>query len=152
MNAKTLQGSAIALLLAIAGAFPVFAAQTSPLTQSLGSDRNATDVWRLTCPLGTASARAYVSDYPVNSASARVRVKLIRTLADQEEDASPSSNGEGSNASPYAIRSDGAGTYDVIFDKTASGSENYQAYAYCRNGNGGNITSGVSFTRTQNEN
>jgi hypothetical protein len=91
----------------------------------LGAAAGATDVYGMTCPLGTLSVRANVNDGA--AAGNQVSVQVINpnglaTTASAVDSGGPSA---------FAILTGGAGNYLVIVHKNAAGGEGYAVSMDC---------------------
>jgi hypothetical protein len=110
---------------------------TSTGLQTLGVSATATDVFTFTCPTGTISASANVTDiaahFPFFNVPARMRVMLVKDHgAAQAEDVLPLANGgEDGPASGNAVLAKGPGLYHMMFFKTAPGTEAYIGNVVC---------------------
>lgn len=139
MNTKTIKGVGVAasLVIGIGAASPALATGTGP--QLLGVAANAIDVWTFSCPGGTVSANARVSDTlaVVNAAALMQVVSGEDGLPTaQATDQNPFASGEGGGPSPAAVVADGPGLYAMAFKKTAGGVDSYIGEAVCVTGAG----------------
>ena len=90
----------------------------------------ATDVYGLTCPIGTASVQAHVTDTTVNGI--QVSVQLIDPVGIATSASAP----DGGGASPTVILAGGAGNYLVTVHKNAAGVQGYGVTLDCFNAAG----------------
>lgn len=91
----------------------------------LGAAAGATDVYGMTCPIGTTSVRANVND--ANAAGIQVSVQVINPNGL----ATTSTAVDGGPPSALAILAGGAGNYLVTVDKDAAGGEGYAVAMDC---------------------
>ncbi len=137
MKTKHLKAAGAAVSLLIASG-PALAVSTGP--ETLGVSPVALDAFTFSCPLGTASARASVSDnLTFFNLPARMRVILTKLavvppFAPQAEDVTPAlAGGEGGNPSVTVAVFGGPGPYRAMFLKTAVGFESYVGSITCHN-------------------
>jgi len=145
MNTKRIKvaWAAIAMILGLSGASSALAFDTG--IQGLGFSPVSTDVWQLTCPAGTVSARAQVRDILPPAAVPMVRIGVFKpgflplpTVQAPQE-----------GLSLVVGRFAGSGAYHVIVSKDLAGVESYRAVFNCHNAAGGILPGAV--VRLQNQ-
>jgi hypothetical protein len=99
----------------------------------LGAVASATDVYGLTCPIGTANVRASVND--ANNAAVQVSVHVINPHGRATTASAPNGGGF-SPVVGLAGAAGGAGIYLIEVDKDAAGGEGYVVSVDCFNNNG----------------
>lgn len=90
----------------------------------------ATDVYGMTCPIGTASVRAFVNDGA--AAGIQISVQLIDPVGIATSASAP----DGGGFSPTVSLTGGAGNYLVTVHKNAAGAEGYNVTMDCHNAAG----------------
>ncbi len=170
MKTKHLKAAGAAVSLLIASG-PALATSTGP--EFLGASPVTLDAFTFTCPAGTVSARARVSDqfllnlFPVPpsffNVPARMRVILTKAApfppaAAQVEDVNPAANGgEGLVPGPFGSPSawatvfGGAGSYRAMFLKTDAGAERYAGDIECVLFGGGIFNPALPLNPQQNQ-
>jgi len=91
----------------------------------LGAAARATDVYGITCPLGTVSVRANVNDG--NTAGDQISVQVINPNGR----VATASAVDGGGPSAFAILAGGAGNYLVTVHKNAAVGEGYAVFMDC---------------------
>jgi hypothetical protein len=91
----------------------------------LGAGASATDVYGVTCPIGTTSVKANVND--ANNAGVQVSVHVINPNGLATTSSAPNGGGP----SVLVTLAGGAGNYLVTVDKDAAGGEGYAVFMDC---------------------
>ena len=125
------------------------AAGDGPTGGGLGSNvaandkAGATDVFLLSCPTGTKSARANINEG--NNDAVPLSVQVINPHG-----SAATANGVNGGLSPQAILNDGPGNYLVTIHKNGSGFDGYTYTIDCYDVNGNRIA-GNQATQVQNQ-
>lgn len=125
MSKKTFRSvvATASLVVGLSGAFSAHA--DGAFGGFLGDSPSNTDVWGLTCPIGTASARASVNDG--TATGIQISVQVI----DPHGRATTFSAVDGGGPSPVAVLNGGPGNYLVTVGKDATGGEGYSIVLDC---------------------
>lgn len=133
------------LVLAV-GHTPIALAHTQ--VGSLGSGAGATDLYTVTCSTdsGGVTFRLYTRMKDNTSGSSLVQVQTRKgSIATNTTDPT----GGDSAYSPTVYNNSGNGAYNVLVDKTASGTNNYTLDYHCQTATG--VHTGTSITTNQNQ-
>jgi hypothetical protein len=112
------------LVLGLSGVGP---AQADFFSGALGAavGAPATDVYGMTCPIGTTSVQAHVNDGA--AAGIQISVQVIDPIGVAASASAP----DGGGASPTVILAGGAGNYLVTVHKNAASTEGYNVTMDC---------------------
>jgi len=141
--------TAAALMALILGATPAFAAGDGPTGGTIGSNQpaidsaGATDVWVLSCPKGTKSARAGINEG--NNDAIQLSVQVINPHG-----SAVTASGVNGGVSPQAVLNGGPGAYIVTLHKDGLGIDGYTITLDCYDANGARIP-GDQATLVQNQ-
>jgi hypothetical protein len=139
----------ISFIYFLASTFSAYAAGDGPTGAGLGSNipandkAGATDVFILSCPVGTLSARASINEG--NNDGAPVSVQIINPHG-----SAVTENGINGGLSPQAILNAGPGNYIATVHKNGFGFEGYTYTIDCYDANGVRVT-GNQATQVQNQ-
>ncbi len=123
--------TALSLLIGLAASLT---AEAVAISGTLGASAAAVDAWRFICPRGTAQVRVSVKDNSgILNTAAIISVSFGENGTPTTIPVSDSDN-ENSRSSGWATNTtDFDGTYVLVVNKTAAGTDDYIAFAECLN-------------------
>jgi hypothetical protein len=141
----------LALAALLAALAPVRSASAHGLNQALGADPAATDLFQITCfDNGSGAAQSLVVQVRDN-APAAPQVSVQAQRAGQLVNSTDTTNADAAY-SPAVAANGGNGAYDVLVDKTGSGTKSYSLNFHCYTGPGGTgVHTGTSHTVVQDQ-